>query len=62
MKAIIKAAKAIRKSDCGGWMKDCGYSKITCSEGRSKRIELMKCLDNLYKAVKEYEKANKNLS
>jgi len=59
MKSIIEAAKAIRKSDCGAWMKDCGTQLFTCAEGRAKRTELMKCLDKLYKAVEEYEKASK---
>jgi hypothetical protein len=57
MDSIIKAAKAIRKSDCGAWMKDCG-SVFTCAEGRAKRIELMKCLDRLYKTVENYEANN----
>ena len=48
---IKKAIRAVRKSDCGGWMKDCGYHNFTCAEGRAKRIALMKCLDKLYKTI-----------
>jgi len=47
---IIDAINAIRKSDCGAWLKDCDTFNFRCSEGREKRIELSRLLDGLYKA------------
>ena len=40
---ILDAVRAIRKEDCGGWLAD-------GENGRQKRVELMKLLDQLYKA------------
>ena len=47
---LLEAAKTIRESDCGAWLKDCA-TPYTCAEGREKRLELMRALDNLYKAA-----------
>jgi len=55
IEGLVKAIKAVRKSDCGAWMKDCS-SQFTCAEGRAKRIELMKRLDRLYKALDNYKR------
>jgi hypothetical protein len=48
---LLDAIKAIRKSDCGGWLKDCQSGLFHCSEGSEKRLELMRLLDKLYKAA-----------
>lgn len=51
--ALLEAVRAIRKSDCGGWLKDCtGVSNVTCRQGKEKRQELMRLLDALYSAFK----------
>ena len=51
---LKKAIAAIRKSDCGAWLKDCSsIAGFNCSQGREKRIELSKLLDELYKTAKE---------
>ena len=47
----IQIIKAIRKSDCGAWLKDCGSSMFTCADGRAKRQELARLLDDLYKTL-----------
>ena len=48
--ALLEVVRAIRKSDCGAWLKDCnGIHR--CSDGREKRQELMRLLDKLYKAA-----------
>jgi hypothetical protein len=50
---VAQAIADIRKSDCGGWLKD-GL------EGREKRMELMRLLDTLYKAAGNKEAGNGN--
>jgi hypothetical protein len=50
---LLEVVKSIRKSDCGAWLKDCNGIHL-CSEGREKRQELMRLLDKLYNAAKEY--------
>ena len=45
---IYDAILAIRKSDCGAWLKDCATSLFTCADGREKRRELSRLLDKLY--------------
>ena len=47
---LMDAVKAVRKSDCGGWLKDCQWI-FTCSDGREKRQELARLLDRLYKVA-----------
>lgn len=47
------AVALIRKSDCGAWLKDCGTFSFRCSDGREKRIELSRLLDNLYKHAEQ---------
>jgi len=49
-KEILAAIKAVRAADCGAWMKDCS-GLFHCSEGREKRQELSRLLDQLYKAA-----------
>ena len=44
---LSMAIQNIRDSDCGAWMKDCQYP-FSCSEGRQKRLEMMKILDKAY--------------
>ena len=48
--AMLEVVKDIRKSDCGGWLKDCN-GLFNCRDGREKRNELMRLLDKLYKAA-----------
>ena len=48
--ALTEVVRSIRKSDCGAWLKDCN-GIYSCSEGREKRQELMRLLDELYKAA-----------
>jgi hypothetical protein len=43
-KAVNAAILAIRKNDCGAWLKE-------NADGHQKRIELMKLLDELYKVA-----------
>lgn len=50
LEKLIKVCKAIRKADCGAWLKDCQGS-FTCADGREKRLELMRLLDKLYKVA-----------
>lgn len=47
---VLDAVKAIRKSDCGAWLKDCN-GVFRCSDGRTKRQEMMRLLDKLYSAA-----------
>ncbi len=49
-KRLVKCVDAIRKSDCGAWLKDCETHLFHCSEGHEKRMELSKLLNDLYKA------------
>ena len=51
LKELLDAVKAIRASDCGAWQKDCMGGLFKCSEGRAKRMELGRLLDQLYKVV-----------
>lgn len=52
MNDILEIVKLIRASDCGGWLKDCGTAMFTCcNDGREKRQELSRLLDQLYKAA-----------
>ena len=51
MNEILDAINAIRKSDCGAWMMDCGSGVFRCHEGRAKRQELSRLLDRLYKSA-----------
>lgn len=48
---LLCIIKEIRKSDCGGWLKDCTSGLHQCAAGKPKRQELMKLLDLLYKAA-----------
>ena len=48
LSALLDVVKDIRKSDCGGWLKDCD-GLFNCRDGREKRRELMRLLDKLYK-------------
>lgn len=48
---LREAALAVRKSDCGGWLKDCDTQLFTCRDGQEKRLELMRALDGLYKTL-----------
>ena len=50
-KVLREAVKAIRASDCGAWQKDCMGGLFRCSDGRAKRMELGRLLDQLYKVV-----------
>ena len=51
LSALLEVVKDIRKSDCGGWLKDCYSGTFNCRGGVEKRQELMRLLDKLYKAA-----------
>ena len=53
--AMLDVISAIRKSDCGAWLKDCEAVYFTCSDGREKRHELRRLLDDLYTAKDRIE-------
>ena len=48
---IREVVEEIRKSDTGEWLKDCTTMSFRCGEGHEARLELMRLLDKLYKAV-----------
>ena len=48
---LLDAVQAIRKADTGKWMMDCENGMFNCEKGKQARTELMRLLDQLYKAA-----------
>lgn len=51
LKALLDSIKAIRASDCGAWQNECMSGLFKCSDGRAKRTELRRLLNDLYKVA-----------
>ena len=56
---LREAIMALRKEDCGAWLKDCSGGIFLCKDGREARQRMMRLLDAAYKCAEEKQNENK---